>query len=221
LVPRTLSKAILKHLKNLSVPKLQDMSPAEIGSILRHPSVGHTVKRALDTIPTLELGVTLHPLTRSVLQLNLTIVPLFTWDSRVHHGALRWWIWVEDQSNEHIYHSEAWLMTRKVYDSGAHTITFSIPIFEPMPPQYYVRVISDDWIDAEAFLEVSFHNLILPERHPPHTQLLDLDPLPLQALRNRAYESLYEGKFTHFNPIQTQAFHTLYHTDKNVLNDLL
>ena len=31
--------------KNLSVPKLQDMSPAEIGSILRHPSVGHTVKR--------------------------------------------------------------------------------------------------------------------------------------------------------------------------------
>jgi activating signal cointegrator complex subunit 3 len=23
--------------------------------------------------------------------------------------------------------------------------------------------------------------------------------------------------FTHFNPIQTQAFHTLYHTDHNVL----
>lgn len=24
-------------------------------------------------------------------------------------------------------------------------------------------------------------------------------------------------KFTHFNPIQTQIFHTLYHTDTNVL----
>lgn len=57
---------------------------------------------------------------------------------------------------------------------------------------------------------------------PPHTfplppELLDLDPLPLSALRNPLYESLYQGRFTHFNPIQTQAFHTLYHTDENVL----
>lgn len=57
---------------------------------------------------------------------------------------------------------------------------------------------------------------------PPHTfplspELLDLDPLPLSALRNPLYESLYHGRFTHFNPIQTQAFHTLYHTDENVL----
>lgn len=32
---------------------------------------------------------------------------------------------------------------------------------------------------------------------------------------NTDYESVY--KFSHFNPIQTQVFHTLYHTDKNVL----
>lgn len=47
------------------------------------------------------------------------------------------------------------------------------------------------------------------------TELLDLQPLPVTALGNREYESLY--KFTHFNPIQTQIFHTLYHTDTNVL----
>ena len=52
---------------------------------------------------------------------------------------------------------------------------------------------------------------------PPHVELLDLDPLPLSALRNQQYEELYRGRFTHFNPIQTQAFHTLYHTDENVL----
>ena len=45
--------------------------------------------------------------------------------------------------------------------------------------------------------------LILPERHPPHTELLDLAPLPVSVLDNPAYESLY--RFTHFNPIQTQA----------------
>lgn len=46
-------------------------------------------------------------------------------------------------------------------------------------------------------------------------ELLDLQPLPVTALGNRKYESLYG--FTHYNPIQTQIFHTLYHTDTNVL----
>ena len=51
----------------------------------------------------------------------------------------------------------------------------------------------------------------------PLEELLDLDPLPLSALGNPEYEAMYQGRFTHFNPIQTQAFHTLYHTDENVL----
>ena len=51
---------------------------------------------------------------------------------------------------------------------------------------------------------------------PPHTELLDLQPLPKSALKNPAYEAMYP-RFTHFNPIQTQAFHTLYHTDESVL----
>ena len=29
---------------------------------------------------------------------------------------------------------------------------------------------------------ISFQGLVLPERHPPHTELLDLDPLPRSAL---------------------------------------
>ena len=95
---------------------------------------------------------------------------------------------------------------------------------------------------AESLLTLSFKNLILPERHPPHTgahagtwrvgpaacswracaelsrqppalitplcrpphtELLELDPLPRSALGNPLYETLY--RFSHFNPIQTQA----------------
>lgn len=47
------------------------------------------------------------------------------------------------------------------------------------------------------------------------TELLDLTPLPKSALDNPALEALY--KYSHFNPIQTQIFHVLYHTDTNVL----
>lgn len=63
----------------------------------------------------------------------------------------------------------------------------------PPPPQ------------AEALLEVSFAGLVLPHRMPPHTELLDLDPLPLAALGDARIEKLYTGRFTHFNPIQTQV----------------
>lgn len=45
--------------------------------------------------------------------------------------------------------------------------------------------------------------------------MLELQPLPISALDNKGYQSLYN--FTHFNPIQTQIFHCLYHTDNNVL----
>ncbi|GKC50505.1 DExH-box ATP-dependent RNA helicase DExH12-like protein [Tanacetum coccineum] len=50
----------------------------------------------------------------------------------------------------------------------------------------------------------------------PTTELLDLQPLPVTALRNPLYESLYQ-EFKHFNPIQTQVFTVLYNTDDNVL----
>ena len=77
--------------------------------------------------------------------------------------------------------------------------------------------MSETWLGCESFVELNFQHLILPEEHPPHTELLDLDPLPRSALKNPVYESMSANKFTHFNAIQTQAFHTLYHTDTNVL----
>jgi pre-mRNA-splicing helicase BRR2 len=58
---------------------------------------------------------------------------------------------------------------------------------------------------SETQLPVSFRHLILPERYPPPTELLDLQPLPVSALRNPAYEALYSAQFTFFNPIQTQG----------------
>jgi activating signal cointegrator complex subunit 3 len=39
--------------------------------------------------------------------------------------------------------------------------------------------------------------------------------LPVTALKDPVFEKMYN--FSHFNPIQTQVFHTLYHSDTNVL----
>ena len=136
---------------------------------------------------------------------------------RLHGSSEPFWIWVEDPINNHIYHHELFLIAKKnVMNREKQELVFTIPIFEPLPSQYYVRAISDRWLGSETYCTMSFQHLILPEKHPPHTNLLDLQPLPKSALNNPLYQSLYT-KWDYFNPIQSQIFHTLYHTDKNVL----
>lgn len=76
---------------------------------------------------------------RTVLRVQLSIQPTFQWKDRAHGNGMRWHIWVEDSENEHIYHSETWLLTKKMMHEPAHTVAFTIPIFEPLPPQYYIR----------------------------------------------------------------------------------
>uniref|UniRef100_A0A4W3HS85 Activating signal cointegrator 1 complex subunit 3 n=1 Tax=Callorhinchus milii TaxID=7868 RepID=A0A4W3HS85_CALMI len=189
--------------KKLTIDKMKDMRKDEIGL---------KVKQCVHQIPSISLEVAIQPITRTVLRVRLTITPDFKWHDQVHGSVGEpWWIWVEDPVNDHIYHSEYFLLQKK----QSQLLVFTIPIFEPLPSQYYIRAVSDRWLGAEAVCIINFQHLILPERHPPHTELLDLQPLPISALGNHEYEALY--KFTHFNPIQTQIFHTLYHTDCNVL----
>lgn len=106
--------------------------------------------------------------------------------------------------------------TRKfVYSGKPQQLVMTIPLKEPLPPQYYVRIASDTWLGSATWTALSFKHLVLPEHHPPLTELLPLHPLPVSCLKNPQFESLYN--FTHFNPIQTQIFHCLYHTNNNVL----
>ena len=73
------------------------------------------------------------------------------------------------------------------------------------------------WAGCEVVVPISFKHLILPNRDPAHTALLDLAPLPVTALQNSQFQAALFPSYTHFNPIQTQLFHVLYHTDANVL----
>ena len=185
--------------------------------MIHHVRMGREVKRLVEAFPALLLEATIQPITRTVLRVRLTVKPDFKWDDRIHGNTCEpWWVWVEDAENEHIYHSEYFLLQQKqVLQEESQVLMFTIPIFEPLPPQYLIKMVSDRWLGAEAVTAISFKHLILPELHPPHTRLLDLHPLPVSALKRPQYEVLY--KFPYFNPIQTQLFHTLYHTDTNVL----
>ncbi|KAM0936673.1 putative DNA helicase [Dioscorea sansibarensis] len=214
---RELSADILRKLeeRGADLDRLYEMEEKDIGLLIRYAPGGKLVKQYLGYFPSISLSATVSPITRTVLKVDLVISPDFAWKDRFHGTAISWWILVEDSENDHIYHSEFFTLTKKLARAESQKLSFTVPIFEPHPPQYFIRAICDSWLNAEALFTVSFHNLTLPETQITHTELLDLKPLPVTSLGNETYETLY--KFSHFNPIQTQIFHVLYHSDRNVL----
>jgi activating signal cointegrator complex subunit 3 len=221
--------------KQLTPDRLLDMEPKDIGIMIQNARFGKEIKAYASYIPLLRIETQLQPITRTVLRIKLTITAQFKWSDKIHgNNGQQFWIWIEDPDTDNIYHSEYFILTKKqVKLEEPQILIFTIPIIEPLANQYYVRAISDKWLGSDTTTIISFQNLILPERHMPHTgkcrkiffslcrnfflplELLDLDPLPITALGNPEYESLF--KFKHFNPIQTQLFHCLYHTNNNTL----
>lgn len=76
---------------------------------------------------------------RTVLRVQMTIYPAFKWREGSHGTSMQWHIWVEDSENEHVYHAETWTLTKKMMQESEHRLAFTIPIFEPLPSQYYIR----------------------------------------------------------------------------------
>ena len=70
---------------------------------------------------------------------------------------------MQDPENDHIYHSEHFTLTKRAAKGDPQKLSFTVPIFEPHPPQYYIRAVSESWLQAEAFYTISFKNLALPE----------------------------------------------------------
>lgn len=185
---------------------LQD--PAEVGQAVRIERYGKRVFDMLQQFPRLELKAEFQPITPSLLKIELLITPIFTWNYHVHGRAESFLVLVEDCDGEAVLFSDTFVL-REEYQSEEHVVEFTVPISEPIPPNYFISVISEKWLHSEARLAVSFKNLILPEKFPAHTPLQDLEPISVSSLKSKQYQALYPD-WSYFNQFQTQTFHTLY-----------
>jgi len=209
---------IIKRIEGKDFPweRFYDLEAHAIGELIRFPKMGKRIHKCVHHLPRLDLQGHVQPITRTVLKVELTITPDFQFDTKVHSHSEPFWIIVEDVDGDTILHHEYFIL-KKNFAMEEHVINFTIPIFDPLPPQYYVRVLSDRWLGSEVVLPISFRHLILPERYPAPTELLDLQPLPTNDLQSERFINFYKGRFDYFNPIQTQVFNTIYKKDDNVL----
>ena len=213
---------IIQKAERIEVPwnNYFDLDPPRMGELLGLPRAGKTVCSLVSKFPRLEVQAQVQPMTRSMLRVELTITPNFEWDEEVHGLAESFWIIAEDCDGEEILYHDQFLL-RKDYaeaeekEQKEHLVELTVPITDPMPPNYFITVVSDRWMYSETKVAVSFQKLILPEKFPPHTPLLDLQPLPVSALKAQDFVALYPI-WERFNKIQTQTFNSLYTTDENV-----
>lgn len=212
-VPEVVSRK-LERKSDIEWARFADLSPSDLGELVGVPKMGKILHELVHKFPRLDVSAVIQPITRSMLRIELTLVSAFEFDIDLHGYSQLFHVLVEDVNGENILYHQTFTLKRSS-DEEEHLLLITVPIMDPLPPAYFIRVISDRWLHSEAALPISFNNTILPAKFPPPTELLDLQPLPVTTLNESAFVKLFN--FKEFNPIQTQTFHEIFKTSRNVL----
>ena len=213
-IPEEILRRIEKK-EQLTWDHYYNMTPQQIGEVVKYPKISKSLHKYIHQFPRLEPNAFVQPITRSCMKVELTINPDFQWDLSVHGRSEPFWIIVEDCDSELILYYEFFTLKHKHVGQKDYVFEFIVPLFEPLHPLYYIRIVSDRWLQCETVLPIYFRNLILPEKFPALTELLDLKLLPVSSLKWPEVEQQL-SKISSFNSIQTQVFTTLYGSDGNV-----
>lgn len=202
--------------------QMQDMSAKELGAVVRNGRAGHVLADLIRHVPSFDLRVQLQPLTRTILRVQVTLAPTFVWSRDLSGAAEALWLLVVDQDHHFIFHHEA-VAVRRVDVEGEGgaaalpTVTLSVPVV-PQYDVYVVRLYSDRWMNCDTSYTFSLAHLHLPpDGAETATPLLALEPLSLPHVLPARYHALYQAHMRQLNAMQSQVFHTMFHTDANVL----
>ena len=205
---------------------LYELSSQDLGTLVRQPDRGRQLWRLVHAFPKLDVAVSVLPLTRALLRVELVLTPDFAFDEALLRArSLGFWVLVEDVDAARLLHAQYVVLKRR-RAADELVVTFTVPVLDPLPPLYYVRVVADRWLGAATTVPVSLRRLVLPDKFAPPTELHDMPPVRLDAatLGRADYAELYatvgpDGT-THpleLNALQSQAFHVLYETDASTL----
>ncbi|RKP15069.1 Sec63 Brl domain-containing protein [Piptocephalis cylindrospora] len=230
-----LSADVVRRLERRDFPweRMGDLTPEELGELVGTGGssgsgtlqMGRRIHRAVHWVPRLEVQVLVQPLTPSLLSVECSLVPDFAWDRRIHgSGPMGWWIWVGGPEEERLLHGELIEIPPPPANSSEEPVEklvrFTLPLLEPRAPAYILHVEADRWIGTEVKVPISLQQLHVPPRFPALTELLDLQPLPVQALGSIKVNSssvslgqIYLDRgMTHFSPLVTQVFPVVFGT---------
>jgi antiviral helicase SLH1 len=215
-LPADLLYNVERWADDVPIEEIALMSDADFGALVhQNERLGGFATRAARSLPTLEIYPTLQPLAHDLLRVRLEVRKAFEWSEK-HHGTLEaFWVWIEDEDNLAVLQ-----LARVLIRSHTNSVNlqFTIPVTST-PKSLTVRAVSDRWIGAESEQSIDLTDLVLPPPPMPHLPLLDLPLLSKHDAFSQRPDlaELYTRESPTFDPMQTQAFHSVFHTSSNLL----
>ncbi|KAL8280408.1 hypothetical protein RQP46_007056 [Phenoliferia psychrophenolica] len=190
------------------------MSAADFGALIhQNERLGAIAIAAARQLPSLGVAHSLQPVSHDLLRVRLDLERQFDWSEKRHGTAEAFWVWIEDSTHQTILQ-----VARVVVRESTTKLVqqFVVPVGQT-PSSLFVRIVSDRWLnDGEPHL-IDLTHLVMPPEPPAPLALLDL---PLLQVRDAFKEPRIRDTYHQYpalDPVQTQAFHTIYHTSNNAL----
>lgn len=198
-----------------------DFSPLENLHFSEHQA--KLLKQAINAYPQLDIEFEMSPVAQTIIKVVLYIKPMMRYNKTWNYAREAFWVFVLNDY-ELLHHSQFLVDPlhadlRKLAEVGRENClvhSFFLP-FKDAAQEYLVKIMSDRFVECDFHCTLDLASLQMNFGKMEFTNLLDLEPLRLQVLHNPKFELLYDQFIFHLNPIQTQLFFPLYHTDENVL----
>ena len=203
--------------EQLTWDKFFEMNVSNITDLIKiNKKNSESIYKLIHTFPRIEIKANIQPLTRNCLFIEILINPNFNWIKHYHPYSELFHLFVEDNDSEIILHHEMFNLKEK--DIGNEKrLVFIVPMIEPMPPQYFIRIISDNWLNCERELPIYFKYLILPEKFPPCCNLLEMNLMNYKNIfNNQKLEKYYNENYKFMNNIQSQCFDKAFHSNESI-----
>ena len=196
--------------KNFSWERYNDLGLEDVSKLINNRELGKKIFHCIHMIPRLDLKADIKPLTRSLVRVSLSITADFKFHPKYHGVAETFLIMVSDPDGEQLLHVEPFVLARD-HVNEEHVVYFYLPILEPMPPQYFIKAVSERWLWSETTLPVSFRKLILPDKAYPCTELKDLRPIEIasSSIPKKYHFFFNSHDVDTLNSIQTQCYPVL------------
>ena len=193
-----------------------------------------SIYKLIHTFPKINVEINVQPLTRNCLFIEVIVIPDFNWLSNYHPHKEMFHLIVEDNDGQIILHHEMFcLKENNVQNKDEKILGFIVPVTEVPPPMYFVKIVSDYWLNCVKTVPISFQNLILPDKFiPPTPYNKTLARIGYREIFLKIFgieENVSEGnkicekfvkyysdKFGELNNIQNQCIRSIINNDDSV-----
>ena len=129
-----------------------------------------SIYKLIHTFPKVNVEINVQPLTRNCLFIEVIVIPDFNWLTNYHPHKEMFHLIIEDNDGQIILHHEMFCLKEKnIINKDEKILGFIVPVTEVPPPMYFVKIVSDHWLNCIKTVPISFQNLILPDKFIPPT----------------------------------------------------